>query len=81
VNNPMPDDLKFTYEVFTRTATEKGYAFAGMLMCANPPSIYAIGNVKEKGHDLAALFRQYADIMDNKTTEGRVEFPEQENNG
>jgi len=50
-------------------------------MCANPPSIYAIGNVKEKGHDLAALFRQYADIMDNKTTEGRVEFPEQENNG
>jgi hypothetical protein len=81
MKNPMPEDMRFTYEVFCRTVTEGGFAFAGMLMRADPPCIFAIGNVKEKGHSLAALFRQYADIMDEKTTEGRVEFPEQENNG
>lgn len=71
----MPDDLKLAYENFTLLATAKGFVFSGMMMSIEPPSIMVIGNVTEKGHELAALFRTYADLLDQKTEAGQIEQP------
>ena len=56
-------------------ATKYKYAYAGMMMSAEPPSLVAIGNVTEKGHELATLLRKYADILDEKTAKGQFERP------
>jgi hypothetical protein len=72
----MPDDLKQAYETFTLLCTQKGYTFAGMVLCLEPVSMYAVGNVKERGHDLASLFRLWADIVDRKTDAGQIMVPE-----
>lgn len=71
----MPDDLKLAYENFTLLATAKGFVFSGMMMSVDPPAIFAIGNVTERGHDLAKLFRMYADLLDQKTDAGQIERP------
>jgi hypothetical protein len=69
----LPDDLRIAYETFTMLATKYGYAYAGMMACVNPLDLVVIGNVTERGHDLALLLRQYADIIDQKTDAGQIE--------
>jgi hypothetical protein len=71
----LPDDLLIAYQTFTLLATKYKFAYAGMMIGAEPPSIVAIGNVTEKGHELVSLLRQYADILEDKTNKGQFEKP------
>lgn len=71
----MPDDLRLAYEHFMVLASQHGLAFAGMMAGTNPPALYVIGNVNERGHDLAKLLREYARIIDEKTIAGLIESP------
>lgn len=72
----MPPDLKRAYENFTLLCSQQGYTFAGMLLHDEPPAMFVIGNITERGHDLGELFRLYAEIIDKKTDAGQVETPE-----
>jgi hypothetical protein len=76
MQNPLQEELKFAYEMFLHQATEKGFAFSGMMMRIDPPAVLVIGNVKESGHALASLFRQFADTVDNAESAGNIERPE-----
>jgi hypothetical protein len=69
---PLPEDLRVAYETFTLLSAKHGFSYAGMMVSIDPPSIIAIGNVKERGHDFAKLLRLYADIMDDKTDAGQI---------
>lgn len=71
----LPDDLRIAHETFTLLATKHGYSFAGMMAAVDPPALVVIGNVTERGHDLATLLRQYAQILDEKTDAGQFERP------
>jgi hypothetical protein len=75
MSNQLPDDLLIAYQTFTMLATQYKYAYAGMMVGTEPPSLVAIGNVTEKGHELAELLRKYADILDEKTAKGQFERP------
>jgi hypothetical protein len=72
----MPDDLKLAYETFVLLCTHHKIVFAGMAFCPEPPSMYALGNVTERGTDLAELFRLYAEIIERKTVSGEIMTPE-----
>jgi hypothetical protein len=72
----MPDDLRRAYETFTLLCTNHGVSFAGMAISLDPPGAYALGNCKERGHDLARLFHLYADLIDQKVNDGLVETPQ-----
>lgn len=71
----LPDDLRVAYEIFTLLATKYEYFYAGLLVSASldDPSLMIIGNVSERGHALAEVFRQYAKILDDKTDAGQVQ--------
>lgn len=71
----LPDDLLAAYETFTLLATKHGYSFAGMMAAVDPPALVVIGNITERGHDLATLLREYAAIIDEKTDSGKFETP------
>ncbi len=72
----LPDDLLIAYQNFTLLATKHGFAFAGMMTRILPdPAIVAIGNVTEKGFELADLLRKYAEIIDEKTDRGLFKTP------
>lgn len=75
MSNQLPDDLLIAYQTFTMLATKYKYAYAGMMVGTEPPSLVAIGNVTEKGHELVALLRKYADILEEKTDKGQFERP------
>jgi hypothetical protein len=68
----LPDDLLIAYQNFTLLATKLGYAYAGFMMKADPVECIGIGNVKENGHELASLLREYADILDRSTDQGKL---------
>lgn len=68
----MPDDLRIACETFTLLATKHGLTFAGMMAGVDPPALFVIGNVSERGHDLAVLLRTYAQIIDEKTDAGQI---------
>lgn len=69
----MKSDMKTALDTFTMLATVNGMSFAGMVIGMNPPSVCVVGNVTERGHDIAKLFRQYADLLDEKTDAGQVQ--------
>lgn len=69
----LPDDLFQAYVVFTTLATKHGFAYAGVMVRPDPPSLVAIGNVTQKGHEFVRLLREYADILEEKTNKGQVE--------
>ena len=69
----MDSDLKLALDTFTLLATHRGMSFAGMVIGVTPPAVYVVGNVTEKGHDIAKLFRQYADLLDEKVNAGQVQ--------
>lgn len=71
----LPDDLLIAYQQFTMLATLHGFAYAGMMTGKNPPSLVAIGNVTQSGNELAALLRDYADVIEEKTAAGLLEKP------
>jgi len=71
----LPDDLLIAYQTFTLLATQYKFAYAGMMIGTEPPSIVAIGNVTEQGHQLVELLRKYADILEERTNAGRLERP------
>ena len=76
----LPPELQEAVELLTRVANKQGFAFAGMMVCPDPPKIVAIGNVKERGHDFAKLLRGFAEIMDeaadkNNIVENRISKP------
>lgn len=71
----LPDDLLIAYQTFTLLATKYKFAYAGMMIGTEPLSLVAIGNVTEKGHELAQLLRKYADILEEKTEKGQIERP------
>jgi hypothetical protein len=66
----MPEELLIAYQQFTLLATHYGFAYAGFMMRANPVMLIGIGNVTEKGTELAKLLRDYADMLDKKAAEG-----------
>ena len=68
----LPEDLKAAYEVFTLLAIKRGYSYAGLMIGTDPISITVIGNVTERGHALATLLREYANIVDDKTDAGKI---------
>ena len=68
----LPDDLLIAYQNFTLTATKLGFAYAGFMMRVDPVAFIGIGNVTESGHTLAALLREYADILDRATDQGKL---------
>jgi hypothetical protein len=71
---PLPDDLKAAYENFTMLALQHGYIYAAVMIGLKPkPSVNIIGNVTERGHDLATLLRKHADLIDEKENSGQVE--------
>ena len=71
----LPDDLLIAYQTFTLLATKYKFAYAGMMIGSEPPSLVAIGNVTEQGHQLVELLRKYADILEERTNAGRLERP------
>jgi hypothetical protein len=76
MENNMPEDLMRAYETFVLLCTHHKIMFAGMAFSDEPLSMYALGNVTERGHDLAELFRMYAEIVDQKTDRGLIITPE-----
>jgi hypothetical protein len=68
----LPPDLQEAVELLTRVATKQEFAFAGMMLRIDPPMVTAIGNVKERGHEFAALLRGFADIMDEAATKNSI---------
>jgi hypothetical protein len=70
---PMPDDLLLAYQTFTLLCSRHNFSYAGMMAGVDPPSLFVIGNVTERGHDLAVLLRTYAQIIDEKTDAGQIE--------
>jgi hypothetical protein len=68
----MDSDVKIALDTFTAIASARGLSFAGMVLGLDPPVAYVIGNVSEKGHDMANLFRKYADLLDEKIAAGQV---------
>ena len=71
----LPDDLLIAYQTFTLLATKYKFAYAGMMIGTEPPSLVAIGNVTEQGLELVELLRKYADILEERTNAGRLERP------
>jgi hypothetical protein len=70
----MKTEMRTALDTFTMLATVNGMSFAGMVIGIDPPALYVIGNVTERGHDIAKLFRQYADLLDGKTDAGQVQI-------
>jgi hypothetical protein len=68
----MPDDLRLAYQNFTMLALERGYIYAALMICKDPIDALVIGNVNERGHDLAQLLRMHADYLDQKVNRGEV---------
>jgi hypothetical protein len=68
----LPEDLLIAYQNFTLLASKHGFAYAGFMMKANPTTYVGIGNITEHGHELAHLLREYADILDQKTDQGKL---------
>ena len=73
MKNTLPEEVMFSYRTFLQVATEHKCAFAGMLMCAEPPTVAVIGNVKETGVALADLLRVYADLIERSAADDRIE--------
>jgi hypothetical protein len=71
----LPDDLLIAYQNFTLLATKYKFTYAGMMVGMEPPSLVAIGNVTENGHEFVELLRKYADILEEKTNKGLLERP------
>jgi hypothetical protein len=71
----MNEELMLAYQNFLLLASEQDYSFAGMMIRVNPPSLVAIGNVTQKGHELANLLRKFADMLDEKTEKGLLQKP------
>jgi hypothetical protein len=71
----MNEELMLAYQKFLLLASEQDYNFAGMMIRVNPPSLVAIGNVTQKGHELANLLRKFADMLDEKTKKGLLQKP------
>jgi hypothetical protein len=71
----LPDDLLIAYQNFTLLATKLGFSYAGMMVCPDPPTLLAVGNVTQQGHDFAKLLREYADIIEQKTNDGMLVRP------
>jgi len=76
MKNTLPEIVQFAYNAFLKVATEEKCSFAGMIMCAEPPTIAVIGNVTETGGALADLLREYANIIERSAADGRIERPE-----
>jgi len=76
MKNTFPEVVMFAYNTFLKVATEEKCVFAGLLMRENPPAIAVIGNVTETGCAFADLLRDYADIIDKSTADGRIERPD-----
>lgn len=68
----MPEDLRQAYETFTLLCTHYNVTFAGLGIRIDPMGIYAFGNVTERGHDLAELFRKFAEIIEERHVAGRI---------
>ena len=69
----MSPDLQRAYDSFTMLATHYGLSYAGLAISIEPPAVYAIGNVTERGHNFAKLLRAYADLIDEKENSGMVD--------
>jgi len=54
---PLPLDLQLAVNEILNT-------FAGMLIRIDPISLVIVSNLKEKGEDMAKLFRLYAEIIE-----------------
>lgn len=68
----LPDDLLIAYQNFTLLATKHKFAYAGFMMRAEPTAMIGIGNITENGHELARLLREYADLLDQTTDQGKL---------
>jgi small nuclear ribonucleoprotein (snRNP)-like protein len=72
LNQKLPPDLQDAVELLIRVAVKNNFVLAGMIVAVDPPTIAAIGNVKERGHDFAELLRRFAEIMDDAADQGTI---------
>lgn len=73
----LPKDLQIAYETFTLLAIKHGFIYAALMIGTEPVETLVIGNVTERGHELAKLLRMHADYIDKQTDDGRVATPPQ----
>lgn len=74
VGNLMEPDVKIALETLLRLCNKNNIAFGGMMMrLEERPFISTVGNVVQRGHEMAELFRQYAQIVDDAVDANRVE--------
>jgi hypothetical protein len=72
----LPSELLAAYQTFTMLATRHGYVYAALMLGGKPLDAVVIGNVTERGHELANLLRMHADLIDQKTSDGQVTIGE-----
>lgn len=53
-------------------ATKHHYLYAALMIGTQPVDPVVIGNVTERGHELADLLRKHADYIDKMTDAGKV---------
>lgn len=66
------DDLKILGEEMIRVASERGTVFCGFIFRLEPPLLMGLSNTKESGVVLAAIYRRFADMMEDSDATGRV---------
>lgn len=55
-----------------RAATDRGAVFCGFIFRFNPPLLMGLSNTKESGAVLAAIYRRFADMLEENDATGRV---------
>jgi hypothetical protein len=74
VGNQMDADVKIALETLLRLCNKAGISFGGMMMRLHDrPFVSTVGNVVARGSEMAELFRQYAQIVDDAVDADRIE--------
>jgi hypothetical protein len=68
----MPDELMIAYQNFTMLALKYNCLYVALMIRKEPLDTFVIGNVTERGHELANLLRAHADYIDKQTAAGNV---------
>jgi hypothetical protein len=69
---PMPEELRIAYQIFTMLALKHHCLYAALMIQKEPLDTLIIGNVTERGHELANLLRMHADYIDKQTAAGNI---------
>ena len=72
IESEFPDDLQNAITNLLQLALKHKVSVVGMMMQVNPPKVCVLSNVREKGSDLAELFREYGDMISEAYQDNRV---------